>query len=69
VLVSTDLLVAYGASATVPLNDRLGIHLQFRGNTLFAGDIELEGPNGETLISEDNRLNWGEWLVGLNLRF
>jgi hypothetical protein len=69
VLGSTDLLLAYGASATVPLNDRLGIHLQFRGNTLFAGDIELEGPNGETLISEDNRLNWGEWLVGLNLRF
>jgi hypothetical protein len=68
VLGSTDLLVAYGASATVPLNDRLGIHLQFRGNTLFAGDIELEGPNGETLISEDNRLNWATWLVGLNLR-
>lgn len=69
VLGSTDLLISYGASAVVPLGDRFGIHLQLRGNTLFAGDIEIETPDGQTLVSEDNRLNWGEWLVGLNLRF
>jgi hypothetical protein len=64
----TDLVISYGASAVVPFSDRLGLHLQFRGNTLFAGDVELEGPGGESLISEDNRLSWGEWLVGLNIR-
>lgn len=65
----TDLVVAYGASANVPLGDRLGLHLQFRGNTLFAGDVELRGPDGDILISEDQRLNWGQWLIGFNIGF
>ncbi len=66
---STDLLVAYGAAVNAPISDRVALHVQFRGNTLFAGDVELLGPAGERLISEDQRLNWGEWLIGFNFGF
>lgn len=59
-----DPLVTYGAVADIGLTDRTGIRLQFRGTTLFQGDLQLLGPNGAGPVLPSVTQTFGSAIVG-----
>ena len=68
ILGSTDVLLTYGVKLTVPASGRLGVRLELRGNSVFAGDFTRESTSGARTQVPGTTLTWGEYSVGFTFR-
>jgi hypothetical protein len=62
-------VVTYGARLYLPSRQsRLGLVLQYRGNSAFVTGAEYEEPDGSLVDVGDETLTWGTWSVGVSFR-
>jgi hypothetical protein len=63
---ATDLLFTYGAAVSIPTVNGLRLVVEFRGNSVFAGQYDAIAPNGSRLTADGSTLTWGELSAGFS---